>query len=416
MEDPQAHLGPQTRLSGRWIWAARILWVVITLATISMFVIAQSVPKAQNIPIELYQQLPTATRSLYDSISFISDWIFTATYLVIGLVVFWRKSDDWMALLVSLTLITFGMATFIDGVKAAADVVPALALPAASVAALGQVLIAFFFYLFPDGRFVPKIMIIPLVLWIISEVPPYLFSNSLLNIDNLPSPYPSIIWPSFILSFLGAQLYRYFRSSNPFQRRQTKWVVFGTSIGLTGFMVCIFLTQGIPLTFRTWVGYALFNDGIRLFMMLIPISIGMAILRSHLWDIDVVIRRTLLYGTLIALLGAVYMGSVLLLQQLFQKIIFGPYANAQIANTSRSGIEVVLSTLLVVALFNPLRQRVQQGVDRRFYRQKFDAERTLEEFNAAITSEVDIEETKRYILKVINQTLHPEIISIWLKK
>ncbi len=415
MQTAPAQPIPSTRLRGAWTWLARAAWAVIVLGTSAMYVLSQTAPKPLNIPLDLYNQLPAASRSLYDGVNTVTEWISVAFYLLVGLVIFWRKSDDWMALLVSLALITFGLATFTDGVKPAASIFPFLAFPTVFAAALGQGLIALFFYLFPDGRFVPRIAVIPCILWFLFEVVPYFFPNSIFAIDSLTNPlnpYADAIWPFFMLTFLGSQLYRYFRSSNPFQRRQTKWVTFGILAALTSFMVIIFSTLSIPESQRTWVGYIFFNTGLRLVMLLIPLSVGTAILRSHLWDIDVVIRRTLFYATLIVVLGVVYLGSILLLQQLFQRLIFSNGAGG----STRPGIEVVLSTLLVVALFNPLRLRVQSGVDRRFYRQKYDAERILVEFSAAITSQVDIDETKRTILLAVNQTLQPENVSIWLKE
>lgn len=123
--------------------------------------------------------------------------------------------------------------------------------PACDSPALPPPLLVFLHH--ADGRFVSRIAIVPCILWLISEVPPYFFPNSVSSVDNLPNPLPIIIWPSFLLTFLGSQLCRYFRFSNPYQRRQTKWVAFGILAALTGFLVIILGTQSVPEAQRTKV-------------------------------------------------------------------------------------------------------------------------------------------------------------------
>jgi hypothetical protein len=139
-------------------------------------------------------------------------------------------------------------------------------------------------------------------------------------------------------------------------------------------------------------------------MLLIPLSISAAIFRSGLFDIDVVINRALVYATLTATLVLVYVGGVVGLQRLLSPL-FG----------ESNQLAIVASTLAIAALFNPLRQRIQKIIDRRFYRRKYDARRTLEDFSARLRDETDLEQLNAELLSVIRATMQPEHVSLWLK-
>ena len=140
--------------------------------------------------------------------------------------------------------------------------------------------------------------------------------------------------------------------------------------------------------------------------LMIPLSIGIAMLRSRLFDIDVVINRTLVYGSLTAMLVALYVGGIALAQTVF-RVLTGQEQQPQLA--------IVASTLVIAALFNPLRRRIQSFIDRRFYRRKYDAARTLSAFSARLREETDLTTLSEDLVSTIRATVQPEHVTLWLR-
>jgi hypothetical protein len=148
----------------------------------------------------------------------------------------------------------------------------------------------------------------------------------------------------------------------------------------------------------------LLEDAVTLSFVGIPVAVGIAILRYRLYDIDLIINRTLVYVSLTAMLAAVYFGGIVVLQSLFVAL-----------TGQRSTLAVVASTLLIAALFNPLRRRIQAFIDRRFYRKKYDAAKTLEAFSAKLRDETDLQALNGELTRIVRETMQPSHVSLWLR-
>jgi len=182
-------------------------------------------------------------------------------------------------------------------------------------------------------------------------------------------------------------------------------VVFGLATGLGGFASVLLL--GGTLSFidqESEITELIIQTSVYAFLTLIPATIGVAILRSHLYEIDTLINRALVYGGLTAVVALVYFGTVLLLQG----------AVSGVTGQTHSDLVIVASTLGVAALFQPLRRRFQAGIDRRFYRRKYDAAQTLASFSATLRDEVDLDSLTNRLTEAVRETMQPTQITLWL--
>jgi hypothetical protein len=334
------------------------------------------------------------------------DALFVSVFATIGIVIFWRRSDDGMALLVSTMLVVWGALNglFVQTPGAIEGMYPPAldVLLVATLPYIGYMAWMLFFYLFPSGRFIPRWTRWLALCWV-------LFSGSWFLTPFSPPSWPPLLFNATILilwgSFVVAQVYRYARVSDAAQRQQTKWVVFGVGLAVVGVMTTVF-TIGAAVDLRPEeVGRKMLSMLLMdTFMLAIPISIGIAVLRSRLFDIDVLINRTLVYGSLTATLVAFYFGGIVLLQRLFVAL-----------TGEKSNLAVVASTLVIAALFNPLRRRIQSFIDRRFYRRKYDARKTLEAFSAKLRNETDLAALSDDLVGVVRETMQPSHVSLWLR-
>jgi hypothetical protein len=216
--------------------------------------------------------------------------------------------------------------------------------------------------------------------------------------------------PLCILASAMSMALRYRRSGGEV-RQQIKWVAFAASFsGITYLMailsqLVVWTTSEDGLPRFPWWADILFSVAV-LGFALVPVAIGFAVLRYRLYDIDVIINRTLVYGSLTATLVAVYFGGVAAVQALFRALT-GQEQQPQLA--------VVVSTLAIAALFNPLRRRIQSFIDRRFYRRRYDARKTMEAFSAGLREETDLETLSGNLAGVIEDALQPAHVSLWLR-
>jgi hypothetical protein len=200
-----------------------------------------------------------------------------------------------------------------------------------------------------------------------------------------------------ILLASGAAVIVRFRKSRGDERQQIKWFAYAVAV-----MVVLFtLGQSLGLTQVVLVAPLVFA----LPLTGLPVAAGIAILKYRLYEIDILINRTLVYGSLTVMLIALYFGGVVLLQSVFVAL-----------TGEQSTLAVVASTLLIAALFNPLRRRIQAFIDRRFYRRKYDARKTLEEFSVKLRDETDLEALNVELVRVVRETMQPERVSLWLRE
>jgi hypothetical protein len=390
-------------------------WLMVLVLTIGLF--SASIPAYYDYLVSFSDPdlEPATVRANLEAIGISVD--FYATYLLwvsaasamawvaVSVVVFWRGFGRWMALFTSLTLITSGTFAVYDGPTVLAEQYSAVWLPVQLLGFIGSVSLVLFFFLFPDGRFVPRWTRWMAVLWAAHEAAYYFFPGSFLNTyRSLPLlNFVTIAAVAFIAA--GSQIYRYRRVSGPIERQQTKWVVFGTVVamlGAVGFAIPLY-TSPMIAQYGSLYTFA-FEAGVFGSLLLLPLSIGVAILGYRLWDVDIIINRALVYSTLTVTLGLVFFGGVTLLQVMFRTITGG-----------ESQLAIVASTLIIAALAEPLRRRVHAFIDRRFYRRKYDARKTLEVFSTELRDETDLDALSDDLVGVVRETMQPEHVSLWLR-
>lgn len=401
---------------GRALLIARSVWIAVALLELVLILFNLLAPAFGNqtticpisstcgyAPTTLqalqHAQIPSAAFATYLLVLGLIDALIT---IGLGVLLFWRKSDQPSGWLASIMLLLWGA-----GLLQGDDSVPAPLVLDIIIYLLTfglPLAIGFFIVTFPDGRLVPRWS------WLAGST---LFLQALLyqlpgawNVGNWPAP---LFLLETVLAFgspVAVQVYRYVRISHRAQRQQTKWTIFSLIccvllVVLQALAEALFPLLNAPDSLYPLVSASLIPS---LTFLLIPIGISIAILRSRLWDIDRIINRTLVYGTLTAILALVYVGSIVLLQDLLRGIIHQDNA-----------VAIVISTLVIAALVQPLRHRIQAIIDRRFYRRKYDAAKTVEAFSATLRSEVELSQLHEHLLNVVEETMQPAHISLWLR-
>ena len=408
-----------TRLHGPWLVIARLVWLAITAVYLLLFVVnfplylrtLQTVCRSAACPD--WQPVPATVPALqhiglslasYTALSVTLTIISTLLWVGIGLFMFWRKSDEWIILLFSLQAVAQGI-NGPTGVLQPLQQSPSIWQGPVQVAfGLNLILLWLVFALFPNGRFVPRWM-----RWVV-----LIFLALIIGIGFLipaMQNYGPLNGGFFFLTaiiLLAGQIYRYRRVSTPVERQQTKLVVFSFVVVILvqiGFIIPYFI---FPSLSQPGSLYPILNDTVEVLILLIaPPSIAISLLRYRLWEIDLLINRTLVYGVLTVSLALVYAGLIIGLQSLVHLLT---------GTISEQPLVIVASTLAIAALFQPLRHRLQAIIDRRFYRRKYDAARTVAEFSATLRNEVDLNQLREHLLAVVQETMQPAHVSLWLRK
>jgi hypothetical protein len=412
---------------GRLFKSARMAGIAVSLLALVLFVallptyvtdlytVCTTAPcSSAQLAVRTAQALQAAGLSLNAYAVLLLTLTVTAALLCVALagLLLWRGSQKGMALLVGLMLVLFGTSPLLGDKTLLTPLFgPVLALILAlffSSLALDCALLVFF--LFPNGRFAPGWMRWFVLSWIV--LMPILNSLLILSAPSgiaiALSVLNNILWVIIWLSLVGIQLYRYWRVSTPVERQQTKWVLFGFVLLLLivfglNLPAIIFPELNQPNSLYSLVGNLV---GTFSLILLLPFFFAIAILGYRLYDIDVLINRTLVYGTLTTILILIYVSLVFTLQSL---------THALTGQAGENPVLIVTSTLVIAALFQPLRRRIQALIDRRFYRRKYDAAKTLAAFHATLRQKVDLEQLREELLTVVQQTMQPTHVSLWLR-
>ena len=415
---PDASSTPPERERWSWQRVAQGAWIVLALLLLIIFVanisaffqyarIVCTLPEVGNCPTEqLTPAYVQVLNQLHLSVA-MSQFILAALciavsvlYWLVGLLIFWRKSQEWIGLLVSMLLVLFGSTGFL-GFNLPTQT-PPLFQVLAQIITYGLMWPAMlvFFFTFPTGRFTPR--------WTLAAFVPFFVVTMLSSLPITTSHVPGLAVILTSLFPIVVQVYRYVRIYDAVQKQQIKWFVFGLSV-----IFLLAFIQGIlqalaPDSSAANMWYQLFNGPFWLLMWtIILLSVSIPILRYRLWDIDVLINRTLVYGSLTALLVALYVGLILALQALVHSIT---------GNFTGQPLVVVGSTLVIAALFQPLRHRLQAYIDRRFYRRKYDAAKVAAAFSSTLRHEVDLDQLREQLIAVVQETMQPSHVTLWVSQ
>jgi len=411
-----------TRLRGPWLAAARVVWVAVVGLALVVLVVALPVNfQAQRTILAPETQVPGQLR--LEDVRLMEQWglsldfyaayqtalvvIFSLVFMAAGALLFWRRSDDRIALFMSLWFALFGvtLAPLLDPLIRA---YPMWQLPVRFLQGASLGCFPILTYIFPDGRFVPRwtrALTIAWIAWIvISPFTPFVVAN----FAGASALWFGVLIPAGMGIGILAQVYRYRRVSSRVERQQTKWVLFGFGVVAVSLVLYSLLPLVIPSVAEPGLARVLYLNFSETFFLvipfcLLPLFIGIAILRYHLWDVDVIIRRTLIYGALTTTLALVYIGSVVLLRYLLAPL------------TGSSELAIVASTLAIAVLFSPVRRGIQTRIDKRFYRRKYDAAKVLAAFGTTARDETDLERLTAELLKVADETMQPAHVSLWLR-
>jgi hypothetical protein len=415
---PIASTSSTTRLAGWPLTLARLAWLVLSVTTLALA--SALVPRSYAELASLCAQPPCILEASPDLLLalrplgispgaraavVIAGMVVTiAVYSAVGVAIFALRSDDWMAIFTSLVLITFGTATTVAFPASRLD--GALRAPALLIEAVLLASLVLALCIFPDGRFVPRWSRWLAAVWVGWIALSYLVPAAPFSVLRMNEAQFLLFRLAWYSAGIVAQLQRYRRFATAEQRQQTKWVLFGIVAAMLvffGLELPVALVPELRGNEPAAVLYRLARLPVSaLGLLLIPLATAVSLLRYRLWDVDVLINRALLYSSLTVVLALIYLTAVTLAQVTFRAL-----------TGQESDLAVVLSTLALAGLLHPLRARLQRFIDQRFYRRKYDAERVLARFTAAVRDELDMERLTPALLAAVKETVEPAHVSLW---
>jgi hypothetical protein len=397
--------GSRTILRGFWLTLSRTVWVLITAVAVIMFII--SIPYRYDqlanhtgdvrVGVMLHASDPEQlgiSPQAYATYNLVLEVLLALLFSAIAIAIFARKSNDWMALLTSLALLTFGTAAT-PTTMALVEAQPVWSVPQALLNFVAWTSLGAFLFTFPDGRFVPRQMVWAFVLLVAISLAWSFFPNSPFN----PEQWPLILLVATIMVLfvppVVSQIYKYRTVLEATQRQQAKWVVFGITVSVLGGLAVIIpglidATLSQPGPQRAFYELA-HVAAAYLFLAVLPLSIGIAILRYQLFDIDLIINRALVYIPLTAILAGLYTASIALFQRLFVA-----------ATGTTSDAAIVLTTLVLASTFTPIKNGLQGVVDKRF-KEVPDPTKKLRAFNEQVESYVQMSDAQELAGRLLEE-------------
>lgn len=393
--------------------SARVAWVTVAALCLSLFVASLPTRIA-----ELQRVIPgvattrlgefAAPRGLLIGGAATLEIGAAVVYFTLATLIFWRRHDELRAIEMSFFLLAFG-AALPGAAFAVMSSTPIWRITPPLLQAIGWAALLLFAFRFPSGRWSPRWSRWVVPLWLLWVASFFVFAERVFTGRPHWIFYSYLIWVAWFGPGVCAQLYRYLWDSTPLQRQQSKWVALGFVCALVGVLGAsveqvIALSQGY--SGQRNLGFMLLALVVVVLATLpLPISIAIAILRHNLFDIDRLIKLTLLYSTLTVTLGGAYVATIGVIQALLRAV-------TSLADSS--SLALVISTLGVAALFQPLRRRMQIAIDRRFYRRRYDAARIAADFAERLRDELDLSELHQRLIDAAYRTMRPQHISLWL--
>ena len=416
MSQLQPQLQPRS-LSGQWLRSRAGLllggWVIFALFCVGCC--CASLIARYPLLLHPAPDLRAGMASLGVSLTFHAVWNITlealvaVSYFALAGLIAWRKPHDTAALTIALALVAFG-AGLPGAIYSILSDEPIWTQPYGFLQALGWLLLLVFAFVFPTGRFVPRWtlpLLIPYALWVILF---FRFAGEIAQGRVWVIGALFVVWALWFALGAGAQYYRYLHVSSWTERQQTKWVVVGFLGMLLGVFVAVLYHVASLIQLVSGADAVILRFGAVLLLcataLLVPVTVAIALLRHRLFDVDTLINRTLVYGSLTALLALIYFITVALLGVLFSSVSH--------ESTQGSGVAITFATLFIATLFQPLRGKLQRGINQRFYRNAYNATRMIEAFAARLPNLVDIEQLRENVLGAVEQAMRPTFASLWL--